>query len=167
MRLELVPGTADGLLSSPKRLRLWPRHGQAGERDARQVEVEKWRTTGGGSGAIVGLRGVAGRDAAAALKGLQVGVDRALCAELSGDEFYLQDLVGASAISAAGEPLGRVSALYDNQGQDLIGLSETPGYDGQEMLVPLTEDTIVTFDPADRQLTLRLSAGLLAAQVPD
>src|SRR5215218_7944873 len=54
------------------------------------------------------IEGVADREAAARLTGTGLYVERAKLPPPEEDEFYLADLIGLSAETVTGEPLGRV-----------------------------------------------------------
>lgn len=62
---------------------------------------------------IARLEGVEDRDAAEALKGHELYVDRALLPGEEEDEFYHADLIGLSALDLGGATLGTVLAVYD------------------------------------------------------
>ena len=57
--------------------------------------------------------GVEDRDAAFALKGLQIAVPRSQFAASGDNEFYWADLIGLSVINRQGESLGQVEGLLD------------------------------------------------------
>ncbi len=57
--------------------------------------------------------GVEDRDAAFALKGLQIAVPRSQFSANSENEFYWSDLIGLAVINRQGESLGRVEGLLD------------------------------------------------------
>ncbi len=154
--------SAESFTSAPEEICLWARGTDPHSTNARIFEVTGWRNTQGA--VIARLHGIDGRDAAQELKGQQVGVSRALVSELEEDEFFLQDLLGCTVLSEAGVPLGKVGAIYDNHGQDLIALTNTPGHGSKELLVPIGDGTIVDFDPHASRLTLRIAEGLLNAQ---
>src|SRR5919206_5358501 len=62
---------------------------------------------------IAALKGVSDRDAAEALRGRNLYVDRDRLPETEDDEtFYQADLVGLEAVAADGRPLGRVVAVH-------------------------------------------------------
>ncbi|WP_227651399.1 ribosome maturation factor RimM, partial [Klebsiella pneumoniae] len=70
------------------------------------------------------FRGVNDRNMAEALNGTTLFIDRSqLPEELEEDEFYYADLIGLDAIDTAGNPYGKVSAMFNFGGGDLIELT--------------------------------------------
>jgi 16S rRNA processing protein RimM len=73
------------------------------------------------SGDVVArLMGVAGRDAAEALKGAVVQIARSHFPALSDEEFYWVDLIGLAVENQQGEALGVVSDLMDNGAHPIL-----------------------------------------------
>lgn len=73
------------------------------------------------SGDVVArLMGVAGRDAAEALKGAVVQIARSHFPALSDDEFYWVDLIGLAVENLQGESLGTVGDLMDNGAHPIL-----------------------------------------------
>jgi 16S rRNA processing protein RimM len=112
---------------------------------------------------IVRFKGVGDRTAAEALNGTLLFVDRSqLPTELEEGEFYHADLVGMQAFDEEGAPLGRVSAVFDFGGGDLL---EITGGGRKPVLVPFTQAAVPTVDPdAGRIVVDRTAAGLLEAE---
>ncbi|MEW5770503.1 MAG: ribosome maturation factor RimM [Pseudomonadota bacterium] len=69
---------------------------------------------------LVQLEGVDGRDAAEALKGLDVAVDRAEFPEADTDEYYWDDLIGAEVTNTDGVSLGKVEGLLETGAHDVL-----------------------------------------------
>lgn len=91
------------------------------------------------------LAGVADRDAAQALRGRELWVDRAALPELDEGEFYLADLIGRPVVRVREgrlEPLGEVSGVTSNSAQDLLCVRLR----GREWLVPAIPPFIVDVD---------------------
>ena len=89
------------------------------------------------------VEGVADREAAARLTGTGLYVDRAALPPPEEDEFYLADLVGLRAETAAGEPLGRVRAVEEHGAGAFLVLDGPP-----ERLVPFTRACVPVVDTA-------------------
>lgn len=75
---------------------------------------------------VVRFKGVNDRNAAEALNGTELFIDRSQLPddELDEDEYFQTDLIGLLAVDADGKTYGVVSALFDFGGGDLIELSE-------------------------------------------
>ncbi|MBS0381670.1 MAG: 16S rRNA processing protein RimM [Proteobacteria bacterium] len=86
-----------------------------------------------GKGIVATLAGIGDRDAAAGLIGANIHVPRAAMPKPADGECYQTDLEGLRVVNLAGEPLGRVSHLFDNGAHDvLVTRDET----GRQWLVP-------------------------------
>lgn len=85
------------------------------------------------------------REAAAALKGSRLYVDRARLPATEEDEFYIEDLVGLSAVDEAGAALGTVSAVYNFGAGDVVELKGAPGAADVRMIA-FTKENVPTVD---------------------
>ncbi len=94
---------------------------------------------------VVRFKGVNDRNAAEALNGTALYIDRSQLPddELDEDEFYQTDLIGLVALDAEGKRYGTVSAVFDFGGGDLIELSEKGK---RPMLIPFTEAAVPEID---------------------
>lgn len=93
---------------------------------------------------IVRFAEVHDRTAAEALSGTELFVERdALPADLEEDEFYHADLIGLEARDAAGTVLGRIAAIHDFGGGDIIELRRPAG---QSAMIPFTRDAVPSID---------------------
>lgn len=89
------------------------------------------------------LEGVAGRDAAEALKGTRLYVDRASLPTPQEDEFYHADLIGLRAERADGSLLGHVRRVDDFGAGDVV---EIAAAEGGELLLPFTKAVVPVVD---------------------
>lgn len=81
----------------------------------------------GGQGAIARVEGVASRDAAEALRGKLLTVDRASLPPLEDGEYYYADIIGLPCVSASGEALGSVVAIDDYGAGDILEIEQSAG----------------------------------------
>jgi 16S rRNA processing protein RimM len=103
-------------------------------------------------GWLVELDGVADRNAAEALRGQPVAVDRAAL-QLAEGEILLDDLVGCRVVLADGAPWGTIAAI-DTAGQDRLVI-----HDGDvERLLPLVDAFVTNID---------LDAGVVTVEPPE
>ena len=94
------------------------------------------------------------REDAKALSGTKLFIARdALPAVDDEDDYYLEDLVGLSAVGEDGEPLGVVSAVYDFGAGDVIELASIPGVRGRH-LAPFTKQAIPEIDIAAGRIVI-------------
>ena len=111
---------------------------------------------------VVRFKGVNDRNAAEALNGTELFIDRSQLhdEELDEDEFFQTDLIGLEAFDADGESYGVVSALFDFGGGDLIELSLKGK---RPMLIPFTEAAVPEIDFDKGTITVEpYAAGLIA-----
>jgi 16S rRNA processing protein RimM len=109
------------------------------------------------------LDGIADRNAAEALRGLHLYVDRAQLPPADEDEFYHADLIGLDVVLVDGNPLGRVAGLYDfGAGQSL----EITGLAGETVMVPFTLEVVPVVDLAAGRLVVEPPAGLFDKPEP-
>lgn len=79
------------------------------------------------SGEVVArLMGVAGRDAAEALKGAAVKIARSRFPALPDGEYYWADLIGMAVVNLQGESLGRVADMMDNGAHPILRVAQDP-----------------------------------------
>jgi 16S rRNA processing protein RimM len=92
---------------------------------------------------IARIEGVKDRNAAEALRGVELYVDRNRLPEAGEDEFYHADLIGMPARSKDGSEIGTVTALYDYGAGDVIEIRMRAG--GVELL-PFNKATVPNID---------------------
>jgi 16S rRNA processing protein RimM len=95
------------------------------------------------AGVVARLEGVADRNAAEALKGVELYVDRSVLPPPEEDEFYYSDLIGLAAERSDGSPLGTVKSVQDYGAGEFLEL-EPP--DGKTMLIPFTKAAVPVID---------------------
>ena len=115
---------------------------------------------------VAALKGISDRDAAEALRGRNLYVNRDRLPETEDDEtFYQADLVGLEAVTADGRPLGRVIAVHNFGAGDLLEIAPEGRKAGE--LLPFTRDFVPEVDVAAGRLTVTPPAGLFdAASTP-
>ncbi|HUS24735.1 MAG TPA: ribosome maturation factor RimM [Candidatus Binatia bacterium] len=103
-------------------------------------------------GALVAvqLEGVADRDAAQALTGATIEVERSALPKLRKGQFYWADLMGASVETVQGETLGVLSGLTSNGVQDVMQVRGD-----RERLIPYVSGPIVkAVDPVAKRIVV-------------
>lgn len=111
---------------------------------------------------ILSLEGVGDRNAAEAIAGSVLSVDRSDLPELGEDEVYLTDLEGL-AVEEGGTTIGRVARveIYPSSSAAVVSI------DGQEIEVPLHEPYVVEVDLRARVLRVALLDELRAPVTRD
>ena len=120
---------------------------------ARQFEVTHVREAKGHL--VATLKGIATREEAERLNGVELYVAREKLPETGEDEYYHADLIGLAAVDAAGEPLGRVIAIHNFGAGDIIEIAPP---NGATMLLPFTNAVVPTVD---------LEGGRVVIELPD
>jgi len=116
------------------------RYGQLMTKDgARQFEVTHVREAKGHL--VATLKGIATREEAERLNGVELYVAREKLPATSEDEYYHTDLIGLAAVNAAGEPLGRVIAIHNFGAGDIIEIAPP---NGATMLLPFSNAVVPT-----------------------
>ncbi len=105
---------------------------------------------------IVELSGVESRELAASLRGRLLELPESDLHPLDEDEYYQHDLIGLRVRSAAGEELGRVTALLPTGANDVLIVDGPRG----EYLLPLIADVVQRVDLAAGEIVVDLLAGL-------
>lgn len=114
---------------------------------------------------IARVQGVSGRTAAEALNRLTVFVPRArLGTPEETDEFFTTDLIGATAVDAAGTVVATVVAVPNYGGGDLLELRPAAG--GATALLPFTKAFVPTLDLTARRITVDLPEDFFEAPGP-
>lgn len=108
---------------------------------------------------VAAIEGVADRDAAAALRGTRLYVDRAVLPPTEEEEYYHADLLGLEVRNREGLTLGRVRAIYDFGAGDVI---EVRGEDGRISVLPFTRQVVPEVDLAGGRLVADPPAETLA-----
>jgi 16S rRNA processing protein RimM len=118
---------------------------------ARSFEVATAREANGHL--VATLKGVATREDAERLNGIELYIAREKLPATDENEYYHADLIGLAAVNAADEPLGRVLAIHNFGAGDIIEIAP-PG--GSTMLLPFTNAVVPTVDLANGRVVIEL-----------
>lgn len=99
------------------------------------------------------LEGVDDRDAAEALKGLDVAVDRSEFPETGEDEYYWDDLIGLEVVNTEGVTLGKVEGLLETGAHDVLRLAGE-----RERLIPFVEAFVREVDLNGKRILVEWGA---------
>ncbi|MEM8794202.1 MAG: ribosome maturation factor RimM [Pseudomonadota bacterium] len=122
------------------------------------LKVSTLRVIKGGM-LVIKFKGVNDRDAAEALNGTKLFVERARLPGLDDeDDYYVEDLLGLEAVDLSGTPLGTVRAVHDFGAGDILDIK--PEF-GPSLLVPFTKKAVPIVDFDGHRLEVdRVEAGL-------
>lgn len=103
-----------------------------------------------GDDVVVQLDGISDRDAALALKGAEVIVQREVLPPLTQGEFYWVDLIGLDVVTTNGVKLGAVIDLMETGSNDVLVV-----HGEQDRLIPFLRGTVIMdVDMATRRITV-------------
>ena len=128
---------------------------------ARQFEVTHVREAR--DHLVATLKGIATREDAERLNGIELYIAREKLPATDDDEYYHADLIGLAAVNAANEPLGRVTAIHNFGAGDIIEIAPTQG---PTMLLPFTNAVVPTVDLAAGRVVIELPAEIEGDDVP-
>ena len=102
---------------------------------------------------VATLKGIATREDAERLNGVELYIARAKLPATDEDEYYHADLIGLAAVNAANELLGRVIAIHNFGAGDIIEIG--PAH-GATMLLPFTNAVVPSVDLASGRVVIEL-----------
>src|SRR3979490_1029730 len=118
---------------------------------ARQFEVTHARAAE--DRVVATLKGVAAREDAERLNGIELYVAREKLPATDEDEYYHADLIGLAAVNAANEPPGRVIRIHNFAAGDIIEIAPPSG---ATMLLPFTNAVVPSVDVAAGRVVIEL-----------
>ena len=118
---------------------------------ARQFEIASVRAAK--DHLVATFKGVASRNDAEKLNGIELYVPREKLPATDDDEYYHADLIGLAAVNDADEPLGRVVAIHNFGAGDIIEIAPPKG---PTMLLPFTNAVVPTVDLAGGRVVIEL-----------
>jgi 16S rRNA processing protein RimM len=130
------------------------RYGPLATKDGgRSFEVTQAREAKGHLVAM--LKGVATREEAERLNGVELYITREKLPATDTDEYYRADLIGLAAVTPAEQPIGRVIAIHNFGAGDIIEIAPP---NGATMLLPFTNAVVPTVDLAGGRVVIELPA---------
>src|SRR3982074_3461463 len=120
---------------------------------ARQFEAATAREAKGHL--VATLKGIATREEAERLNGIELYIAREKLPATDADEYYHADLIGLDAVTPANAPLGRVIAIHNFGAGDIIEIAP-PG--GATMLLPFTNAVVPSVDLEGGRVGMELPA---------
>ena len=128
---------------------------------ARSFEVATAREAKGHL--VATLKGIATREDAERLNGIELYIAREKLPATDDDEYYHADLIGLVAVNAADEPIGRVLAIHNFGAGDIIEIAPPLG---ATMLLPFTNAVVPTIDFANGRVVIELPQEIGGEDVP-
>jgi 16S rRNA processing protein RimM len=107
---------------------------------------------------VATFKGVTTREEAERLNGVELYIPRDKLPDTDDGEYYHADLIGLAAVTAANEPLGRVTAIHNFGAGDIIEIAPPQG---ATMLLPFTNAVVPTVDLAQGLVVIELPAEIV------
>jgi 16S rRNA processing protein RimM len=135
-------------------------YGPLAASDGRSFEVASLRPASGPASdmLVVKFKGVADRNAAEALNGVELSVPRDRLPPAEEEEYYHADLIGLEAVTRGGAPLGTVIAVHNYGAGDLLEIAPKRG---ETLLVPFTRAVVPEVDIGGGRVVVDPPEGLL------
>ena len=102
---------------------------------------------------VATLKGIATREEAERLNGVELYIARDQLPATDEDEYYHADLIGLAAVTADDAPIGRVIAIHNFGAGDIIEIAPPHG---ATMLLPFTNAVVPTVDLAGGRVVIEL-----------
>ncbi len=125
---------------------------------APRLSVRSWRPVKDGFAALAPE--IESREQAEAMKGQRLYVPRTALPAPEEDEFYFSDLVGMAVRNLDGADLGRIKAVVNFGGGDLLEIAGPPG-PKEAWRIPFTRDFAPEVDLEGRTVTIDPPEGLI------
>jgi 16S rRNA processing protein RimM len=119
----------------------------------RQFEVMHAREAKGHL--VAALKGIATREEAERLNGVELYIAREKLPATDEDEYYHADLIGLAAVTHGNEPLGRVIAIHNFGAGNIIEIAPPHG---ATMLLPFTNAVVPSVDLVGGRVVIELPA---------
>jgi 16S rRNA processing protein RimM len=126
---------------------------------SRRLEIESMRPSK--DGFTVRFHGLTKREAAEALRNVNLYVDRGALPVAEDGEFYHADLIGLAAVTSSGETLGEVIAIHNFGAGDIIELRLK---DGDTTMLAFDEATVPEVDIAGGRIVVETPAEVEARE---
>ena len=107
-------------------------------------------------GYLVNLQDVGDRTEAGALRGEGLVLERRELDVPEEDEFYVDDLIGLTAVGEAGEVLGTVAETFETPAHEVLVIREKGDEDAPVRYVPFTYEHVPNLNLTARRVTVRL-----------
>jgi 16S rRNA processing protein RimM len=120
------------------------------ETGTKLIEIEQVRVTP--KAIIARIKGVTTREAAEALNGTKLYLQRASLPARDEDEWYVADLIGLEAVDAQGAAIGSVVAVHNFGAGDIVEIAPADG--APSLLVLFTDAAVPEVDIAQGRIVV-------------
>jgi 16S rRNA processing protein RimM len=127
-----------------------PSYGKLHDAKGRTYKITAFRPTKEGE-AVIAFEGIRDRNAAEALKGVELFVTRDALPAVETEEFYHADLLGLEAFDSEGRLAGKVAAIHNFGAGDVIEITRA---DGDSVMLAFTKETVPLIDVAGGRIEI-------------
>lgn len=103
---------------------------------------------------VAWAEGIDDRNAAEALRGARIFIERSSFPAAQADEYYWVDLIGLQVLNRDGALLGTVADLLDTGAHSVLRVDRPDGDAGEQRLIPFVGAYIDDVDLASRRITV-------------
>lgn len=126
----------------------------------KEYEVEQWKPHS--KSLVAKLIGIDDRDAAEAIKNLEISVNQMVLPELEGDDFYWRELVGMSVVNDKGYDFGKVDQMFETGSNDVmvVKANMNDAFGQKQRMIPyLYEQVVLDVDREAKLITVDWDPG--------
>lgn len=105
---------------------------------------------------LIKFEGVDDRDAALALKGRVLEIERSMGAPLSEGEFYIQDIIGCDVYEGSVK-IGVLADVMETGANDVYSITTS---DGGEILLPAIDTVVLSIDVENGKIHVKVPEGV-------
>ena len=128
---------------------------------ARQFEVLRARAAK--DHLVAALKGIASRDDAARVNGIELYIPRDKLPDTEDDEYYHADLIGLRAVDTQQQAIGKVLAIHNFGAGDIIEIAPARG---PTLMLQFTDAVVPTVDIAGGRVVIEMP-GEIDGEEPD
>lgn len=99
---------------------------------------------------VAKLEGVDSREAAEAMRGMQIAIPRSEFPDTAEDEYYWSDLIGLDVVDKDGQRFGQVAELMETGANEVLVVREGKS----EWLIPFVGQFVLEVSLADKRITV-------------
>jgi len=93
-------------------------------------------------------------------KGWTLKISESEQGKLEEGEYYYHEIIGCRVVTEEGEELGEITEILSPGAND-VWVVKGAGPKRKEILLPVIDDVVLTIQPADKLVTVRLMEGLI------
>jgi 16S rRNA processing protein RimM len=113
-----------------------------------------------GKSILLSFKGIENRNAAEALIGSELFIERTALPELEEGVYYWVDIIGLSVFTTDNQYIGHVESIMATGGNDVYVVKDPNKNDNNEILIPAIESVVLEIDFEHKRIRVNLPEGL-------